>query len=185
MSSVWTVHAPDELLQFRYTWTPRPSDPLPLLMHLFHTCGPSFLTWSAGLSPRAALSSALAPATISKVMMMAPPALSLSVSEAQYKHVPSKMELWVLEDPADVTAGVTVEAAIIKHMDEANTLYQLDRATQKPCRQVAHGSLAAYVTGGRAGRPTRLSPHLRTLFELGCNHGFYTRPCANFAGCRS
>ena len=147
MSSVWTVHAPDELLQFRYTWTPRPSDPLPLLMHLFHTCGPSFLTWSAGLSPCAALRSALAPATISKVMMTAPPALSLSVSEAHYRHVPSKVELWVLEDPADGTGG-TVEAAIIKHMDEANTLYQQDRATQKPCRQVAYCSFATSVTGG-------------------------------------
>ena len=73
-------------------------------------------------------------------MMTATPASSHSVNEA-YKHVPSEVELWVLEDPAGGT-GDTLEAAIIKHMDEADTVYQQDRATQKPCRQVSHCSLS-------------------------------------------
>ena len=72
--------------------------------------------------------------------MTATPASSHSVNEA-YKHVPSEVELWVLEDPAGGT-GDTLEDAIIKHMDEADTVYQQDRATQKPCRQVSHCSLS-------------------------------------------
>ena len=141
--------------------TPSPLDKLPdliSLLYTIHTCGPSFLTLSAGLSPLAALSSALAPATISKVMMTATPASSHSVNEA-YRHFPSKVELWVLEDPADGTCD-TLEAAIVKHMDEANTIYQHDRATQKPCRQVAHCSLSDL--GGQGGEQyckTRPSPH--------------------------